>query len=116
MPSNGARTYSSVKSMLDNKLDRRPASSARQAPPRSTTPNIRGPRHEIATVQTTAIDKEAGLIRLTTTRRVAVVGMAGLPDQRDRGTTEDGRGAHPCKTIRALHPGRHRRRGRSRRA
>jgi hypothetical protein len=39
--------------------------------------------HEIATVQTTAIDRESGLIRLTTTlvhapRRMGVLGLAGL--------------------------------------
>ena len=55
--------------------------------------------HEIAAVQSTAIDKDAGLIHLTTTLahfvgRMAVVGMAGMPDQRDRRATTDGRGAN----------------------
>ncbi len=77
--------------------------------------------HEIATVQTTAIDKEAGLIRLTTTLahssgRMAVVGMAGLPDQRDRGAETHGSGAHLRTTVRLVHAGRHCRRRRSRRA
>ena len=49
-------------------------------------------------------------------RGVAVVGMAGLPDCRDGGAAPDGGGAHLRTTLRALHPGRHRRRGRSRRA
>ena len=41
----GARTYGSVKSILDNKLDRRPAPKrpAETAPIRH--PNIRGPRY-----------------------------------------------------------------------
>ena len=77
--------------------------------------------HEIATVQTTAIDKEAGLDpphhhARAFVRRMAVVGMAGLPDQRDGGAAEDGRGAHLCSPLRPLHPGRHRWRRRSRRA
>src|SRR5271165_406858 len=55
--------------------------------------------HEIATVQTTAIDNEAGLIRLTTTLAHSSgewlsSGMAGLPDQRDRGAETHGSGAH----------------------
>ena len=41
-------------------------------------------QHEIATVQSTAIDRDSGLIRLTTTlvarlRRMGVFGLAGLP-------------------------------------
>ena len=41
-------------------------------------------RHEIATVQTTAIDEPAGLVRLTTVlahflRRVGLVRVAGVP-------------------------------------
>ena len=51
--------------------------------------------HEIATVQTTAIDKEAGLMRLhhdarPFVRGVAVVGLAGLPDRRDCGAAPVG--------------------------
>ena len=43
-------------------------------------------RHEIAAMQTTAIDHEAGLIRLTTvlahsSGRVGVLGLAGVPSQ-----------------------------------
>ena len=77
--------------------------------------------HEIATVQTTAIDKEAGLDpphhdARPFVGRVAVVGMAGLPDQRDGGAAPDGGGAHLRATLRPLHPGRHRGRRRSRRA
>jgi hypothetical protein len=52
--------------------------------------------HEIATFQTTAIDKEAGLIRLITTLAWG--------------------GAHLRPPLRPLHPGRHRWRRRSRRA
>ena len=77
--------------------------------------------HEIATVQTTAIDNEAGLDpphhhARPFVGRVAVVGMAGLPDRRDGGAAPDGSGAHLRKTLCALHACRHRRRGRSRRA
>ena len=76
--------------------------------------------HEIATVQTTAIDKEAGLIRLTTTLAhssgMAVVGMAGLPDCRDGGAAPDGSGAYLRTTLCSLHPRGHCRRRRSRRA
>jgi hypothetical protein len=44
-------------------------------------------RHEIATIQSTEIDKEAGLLRLTTiscafVRGMGFLGMAGLPDRR----------------------------------
>ena len=48
--------------------------------------------------------------------RVAVVGMAGLPDRRDGGAAPDGRGADLRPTLRPVHPGRDCRRGRSRRA
>ena len=46
-------------------------------------------RHEIATVQTTSIDAEAGLVRLTTilahsSGRVDLVRLAGLPGRRYR--------------------------------
>ena len=76
-------------------------------------------QHEIATVQTTAIDQDTGLIRLTTTlgaclRRMDLVGLAGLPGQRDRRPASDGRGPHLCPALCAVHPGRDCRRGRSR--
>ncbi len=77
--------------------------------------------HEIATVQTTAIDKEAGLIRLTTTLAHSsgewlssewpVCAING-----DGGAATDGSGAHLCEALRAVHPRGHCGRGRSRRA
>ena len=76
-------------------------------------------RHEIATVQTTSIDADgrpdpadhrAGA-RL---RRMDLVGLAGLPGQRNRGPATDGGGADLCPALRPVHPGRHCRRGRSR--
>ena len=76
-------------------------------------------RHEIATVQTTAIDKDAGL-RPPHDRacpflgRMDLVGMAGLPDQRYGLAAADGRGAHLCPALCAVHAGRDCRRRRSR--
>ena len=75
--------------------------------------------HEIATVQTTAIDERGGSDppdddARPFVRRVAVVGMAGVPNHRDGGAAPHGSGAHLCPTLRLIHPGRHRRRGRSR--
>jgi hypothetical protein len=76
--------------------------------------------HEISTVQTTAIDKEAGLVCLTTTLAHAsgewLVGMAGVRDQRDGRAPSHGSSAHLRASARPLHSGRYRRRGRSRRA
>jgi hypothetical protein len=75
--------------------------------------------HEIATVQTTAIDR-AGLIRLTTT--LAHSSGEWLSSEwpvcpiAETGAAPDGIGAHLRATLRALHACRHRRRGRSRRA
>ena len=77
--------------------------------------------HEIATVQTTAIDKEAGLIRLTTTLAhssgewlssewpVCPISETAAPRRMGAALTY-------AQALRPLHPGRHRRRGRSRRA
>ena len=77
--------------------------------------------HEIATVQTTAIDKEAGLIRLTTT--LAHSSGEWLSSEwpvcaisRDGGAAPHGSGAHLRKTLRPLHPCGHCGRGRPRRA
>ena len=77
--------------------------------------------HEIATVQTTAIDNEAGLIRLTTTLAHASGEWLSsewpvCPISRNGRAAPHGGGAHLCAPLRAFHPGRHRRRGRSRRA
>jgi hypothetical protein len=71
-------------------------------------------RHEIAMVQTTEIDKDAGLVRLDNrarpfVRRMAVVGMAGLRDQRHRLATTHGRRADLCPTVCPFHAGRNRR-------
>jgi len=41
----GARTYGSVKSILDNKLDRRPAPKRPADTAPILHPNIRGPRY-----------------------------------------------------------------------
>ena len=77
--------------------------------------------HEIATVQTTAIDKEAGLIRLTTT--LAHSSGEWLSSEwpvcaisRDGGAAPHGSGADLRAPLCHVHAGRHRRRGRSRRA
>ena len=77
--------------------------------------------HEIATVQTTAIDNEAGLIRLTTT--LAHSSGEWLSSEwpvcaisRNRYAAPNGSGADLCQALRPLHPSRHRRRRRPRRA
>ena len=78
-------------------------------------------QHEIATVQTTAID-QTGWHRQsdhgagTFVRGMDLVRLAGLPDQRDRGAAPDGRGADLCPALCPVHAGRHCRRRRSRRA
>src|SRR5437588_12649026 len=64
-------------------------------------------RHEIATIQATAIDKDAGLLRLTTVlafvRRMDLIGMAGLPDYRYCFSPANGGGAHLCPALRPIH-------------
>ena len=60
--------------------------------------------HEIATVQTTGIDNEAGIHpphhhSRPFLGRVAVVRMAGLPDRRDGDAAPDGSGAHLRATL-----------------
>ena len=75
--------------------------------------------HEIATVQTTAIDKEAGLIRLTTTLAHSSGEWLSsewpvCADQRDGRAPSHGGGAHLRKTVRLVHAGRYCGRGRSR--
>jgi hypothetical protein len=52
-------------------------------------------QHEIATRETTAIDREAGLVRLATfllpaSGRVAGVRLSGLPNRRGRRAPTDG--------------------------
>ena len=77
--------------------------------------------HEIATVQTTSIDKEAGWIRLTTVLAHSSgewlsSEWTGLRDQRDGDAAPDGGGADLRPSICPLYPGRHRGRRRSGRA
>ena len=64
--------------------------------------------HEIDPVRTTAIDGEAGLIRLTTTlflfRQASFRPSGRLPDQRD-GSQAHGRGTHLRSPLCPLHPG-----------
>jgi hypothetical protein len=74
-------------------------------------------KYEIATVQTTAIDHEAGLIRLTTmlahsSGGMGVVGLAGLPGHRDSGAAQDGRCPHIRQALFPIHAGGYRRRRR----
>ena len=76
-------------------------------------------QHEIATVQTTAIDREAGMVNLTTHARACLgrmdrLRLASLPGRRDRQSPAHGRGADLCPPLCAVHAGRHRRRGRPR--
>ena len=64
-------------------------------------------RHEIATVQTTTLNKETGTYppddhARAFVRGMAVLRMAGVPDQRDRSTAADGRSADLCAPIRAV--------------
>ena len=78
-------------------------------------------QHEIATVQTTAIDQSAGIVNLTTMSGTFVggvdrLGLAGLRRQRDRDPASDGGGADLCPALCAVHAGRYCRGRRSRRA
>ena len=76
-------------------------------------------QHEIATIQSTAIDRDSGLIRLTTT----LVHASGewvssdwpvCPATRDGSSPSDGRRPHLCPALCPVHAGRDRRRGRPR--
>ena len=72
-------------------------------------------KHEIATVQTTAID-EAGLIRLTTVLAHSSGEWVSsdwpvCPVERDRGAASDGGGADLCPALCPVHPGGDRRGG-----
>ena len=64
-------------------------------------------RHEIATIQATGIDKEAGLLRLTTVlafvRGMDLLGMAGMPNQRHRLGTAHGSRPHLCAAVCPFH-------------
>jgi hypothetical protein len=77
--------------------------------------------HEIATVQTTAIDKEAGLIRLTTTLAHSSGEWLSsewpvCPIAETAAPRRMGAATHLCQTLCLVHPSGHRGRGRSRRA
>ena len=72
-------------------------------------------RQEIATIQVTAIDKDAGLLRLTNrpcslVRRMDLIGMAGVPDHRHCFSAANGGSAHVCPALCAIHAGRYCRR------
>ena len=76
-------------------------------------------RHEIAAMQTTAIDNESRAHpphhrACPFFRRVGVIGLAGVPGRRNGGAPPDGRRADLCAPVRAVHPGWHRWRRRSR--
>ena len=78
-------------------------------------------RHEIATVQTTSIDEEAGLIRLTTTLAHSSGEWVSsdwpvCPVSETGGPAANGGRADVCPAICPVHAGRDRRRGRPRRA
>jgi hypothetical protein len=67
-------------------------------------------RHEIATVQTTAVDQAAGIVNLRRFWRIRrggmdCLGLAGLHRQRDGHTAPDGRGADLCAALCPLHFG-----------
>ena len=67
-------------------------------------------QHEIATVQTTAIDQAAGVVNLTTLlgafiRGMDCLGLAGLRGGRYFDPTPDGRGADLCPALCAVHAG-----------
>ncbi len=75
-------------------------------------------QHEIATVQTTAIDQTAGMVNLTTTLAHAsgewiASDWPVCPDCRNCQSPAHGRGADLRPPLRLVHAGRHRRRGRS---
>ena len=76
-------------------------------------------QHEIATVQTTAIDQrqrpdQAHHHARARLRRMGLVGLAGLPGQRNGRAPSARRCPHLCPPLCPVHPGRDCRRGRSR--
>jgi hypothetical protein len=71
-------------------------------------------QHEIATVQTTAIDEAAGLVRLTTVLAHSsggLVRVAGVSGCRDGIAAAHGSRPNLCPAICPVHARRHRRRG-----
>ena len=76
-------------------------------------------QHEIATVQTTAIDQAAGMVNLTTMLAHAsgewiASDWPVCPIAETANPAAHGRGADLCPPLCPVHAGRHRRRGRSR--
>src|ERR1700674_2229196 len=71
-------------------------------------------QHEIATVQTTAIDQTAGIVNLTTVLAHASGEWiaSDLRHQRDRDAPPDGRGTDLCPPLCPIHVGWHCRGGR----
>src|SRR5512140_1292639 len=67
-------------------------------------------RHEIASIQTTAIDKDAGLLRLTTVLAHASGEWISSEWPVCQFSPTNGRGAHLCKALCAIHAGWHCRR------
>ena len=75
-------------------------------------------QHEIATVQTTAIDQAAGHRQSDHHARPRLgrmdrLGLAGMPDRRDGQSAAHGRRPDLCSPLRAVHAGWYCRRGRS---
>ena len=73
-------------------------------------------QHEIATLQTTAIDEAAGMVNFDHHARPCLgrmdrLGLAGLSDRRDRESPAHGRGADLRPSLRPVHARWHRRRG-----
>jgi hypothetical protein len=66
----GARTYGSVKSILDTKLDRRPAPRRPRTPLRSATPISAGP--------VTTIEENADMLRHPTLDQLHALGLHGM--------------------------------------
>jgi hypothetical protein len=77
-------------------------------------------RHEIATVQTTAIDQTAGIVNLTTVLAHSsgewIASDWRMRHKRDGNAPADGSGADLCSPLCPFHLGRDCRRGRHRRA
>ena len=74
-------------------------------------------QHEIATLQTTAIDQTAGIVNLTTVLAHSSgewIASAGLRHKRDGNAPPDGSSADLCAALCPLHAGRDCRRGRHR--
>ena len=73
-------------------------------------------QHDIAVVQTTAIDHSAGIVNSHNglsprQRRMDRIGLARLRGQRDGGAASDGSSADLCPPLCPLHAGRNRGRG-----